>query len=72
MKSIELQSVVYKEGKYYVAQCLGIDVSSFGKTVKEALANLTEAVELYLEDQHVAAIETVQDPQVHTLHLEHA
>jgi len=47
MKSIEFKSVVYREGKYYVAQCLNIDVSSFGKSEAEALANLKEALELY-------------------------
>ena len=36
MKKIDLQNVVWKEGKYYVAQCLNVDVSSFGKTKKEA------------------------------------
>ena len=29
-----LKNVVWKEGKYYVAQCLNVDVSSFGKTKK--------------------------------------
>jgi len=55
MKNIALQNVVWKEGKYYVAQCLNVDVSSFGKTRAEALANLSEALELYFEDN---------DPQV--------
>ena len=42
--------VVYEEGKFYVSQCLNVDVSSFGKTIDEAVDNLKEAVELYLED----------------------
>ena len=50
MRGINLKSVVWKEGKYYVAQCLNVDVSSFGETKKEALANLSEVVELYFED----------------------
>jgi predicted RNase H-like HicB family nuclease len=32
-----------------VAHCLELDVVSQGKTVKQAKANLREAVELYLE-----------------------
>ena len=40
---------VYKEQPYYVAQCLNVEVSSFGETVEEAIANLKEAVELYFE-----------------------
>jgi len=49
MKKINFKNIVWKEGKYYVAQCLNIDVSSFGKTKKEALENLKEALELYFE-----------------------
>ncbi len=67
------QSVVYQEGKYYVAQCLNIDVSSFGNTEKEALANLQEALELYLEDAPSTSVATkVEHPSVHTLSLQHA
>lgn len=50
MRKIDVKNVVWKEGKYYVAQCLNVDVSSFGKTKKEALVALDEALELYFED----------------------
>ena len=50
MKKITLQNIVWKEGKKFVAQCIHPDVSSFGKTKKEALKNLAEALELYFED----------------------
>lgn len=46
----DLKNIVWKEGKYYVAQCLNVEVSSFGKTKKEALSALDEALELYFED----------------------
>ena len=46
MAKLELKYAVWKEGKYYVAQSLDVDVSSFGKTQKEALSNLEEALEL--------------------------
>ncbi|MBA3028645.1 MAG: type II toxin-antitoxin system HicB family antitoxin [Desulfobacteraceae bacterium] len=46
-----LKYVVYREGKYYVSQCLNADVSSFGKTIEEAVENLKDAVELYLRDE---------------------
>jgi len=48
MKSIKY--TVWKEGKYFVAQCLNVDVSSFGETIDEAIQNLMEAVELYFEN----------------------
>jgi len=50
MSKIDLKSVVWREGKYYVSQCLDVDISSFGKTKKEALEMLGEALELYFED----------------------
>ncbi len=46
----EIKYIIYKEANFFVAQCLNVDVSSFGDTVDEAIANITEAVELYLED----------------------
>jgi predicted RNase H-like HicB family nuclease len=49
MKSINF--VLWQEGRYYVAQCLNVDVSSFGETIEETIDNLKEAVELYLEDK---------------------
>lgn len=48
MKNIKY--TVYKEDNYYVSQCLNVDVSSFGNTIDEAIENLTEALELYFED----------------------
>ena len=45
-----LHYTLYREELDYVAQCLDYDVSSFGSSEKEALANLKEALELYLED----------------------
>ncbi|MCX6558050.1 MAG: type II toxin-antitoxin system HicB family antitoxin [Candidatus Aminicenantes bacterium] len=48
MKNIKY--VVYREDKYYVSQCLNVDVSSFGTTLDVAVANLKEALELYFED----------------------
>ena len=45
----EISYIVYQEGEYYVAQCLNVDVSSFGETIDEAISNLKETVELYDE-----------------------
>ena len=64
MKAIRLKNVIWKEGRFYVAQCLNVDVSSFGKTRKEALANIKEAVELYFEDVKVPSV-----PEVSSLSL---
>ncbi len=42
---------VYREDEFVVAQCLNVDVSSFGNSRAEAVANLKEAVELYFEGE---------------------
>jgi predicted RNase H-like HicB family nuclease len=44
-----LTAALQREEDWYVAQCLEVDVASQGPTIDEALANLSEAVELYLE-----------------------
>ena len=40
---------VWREGDWYVSQCLEVDVASQGETEAEALANLKEALELHFE-----------------------
>jgi len=40
---------IIREGDWYVAQCLEIDIASQGKTVEEAMANLREALELHFD-----------------------
>ena len=42
-------ALLQKEGDLYVALCPELDVASQGATVEQALANLKEAVELFLE-----------------------
>ena len=70
--SIQLQNVVWKEGKFYVAQCLNVEVSSFGKTKKEALANLNEALELYFEDQKPTKLIEIENPSIVKYQFQHA
>jgi len=72
MRKIDLKSVVWKEGKYYISQCLEVDVSSFGKTKKEALEMLQDALELYFEDIPVPTRPEVQNPIIASVTLQHA
>ena len=71
MRKINLKNVVWKEGKYYVAQCLNVDVSSFGKNREEALRNLDEALELYFEDIKAFRLTKVEKPEIVNLSLGH-
>lgn len=65
MKQVnQFTNIIWKEGKYFVAQCLNVDVSSFGKTYEEALKNLQEAVELYLEDAPKGSISKIEMPSI--------
>ena len=43
-------AVLHKEENWYVAECPQIGTVSQGRTVEEAVANLREATELYLEE----------------------
>jgi predicted RNase H-like HicB family nuclease len=43
-------AVVWKEGDWFIAQCLEVDVASQGESEEEALVNLREALELYFEE----------------------
>ena len=43
-------AVLHKEEDLYVAECPEVGTVSQGYTVEEAIANLKEATELYLEE----------------------
>ncbi len=61
-------AVINREGKYYVAQCLEIEVASQGETIESALSNLREALELKLEDEP-AAVSPKEPPIITTLEV---
>ncbi|HYO63900.1 MAG TPA: type II toxin-antitoxin system HicB family antitoxin [Pyrinomonadaceae bacterium] len=44
-----LTASVWREGDWFVAQCLEVVVASQGETEDDALANLREALELHFE-----------------------
>ena len=50
-------AIFHREENMYVAQCPEIGTVSQGATVEEALANLKEATELYLEEFPVSEVE---------------
>lgn len=72
MRNIDLKSIIWKEGKYYVSQCLEVDISSFGKTKKEALNMLQEALELYFEDQPLPKKSEIKNPVLTSVRLQYA
>jgi predicted RNase H-like HicB family nuclease len=56
---------IWREGKWYVSQCLEVDVASQGETEEEALANLKEALELHFERPRAT-----RSPEVRTIEVE--
>lgn len=72
MHKINLKNVVWKEGKYFVAWNINTDVSSFGKTKKEALTSLQEALELHFEDSPISKIYKVDRPNLVPMALSYA
>jgi len=73
MNKIQFQSVVWKEGDHYVSHCLDVDVSSFGKTKKEALTMLQEALQLYLEDKPIPTkAKRIKRPTLASVTYQHA
>ncbi|MEA3421489.1 MAG: type II toxin-antitoxin system HicB family antitoxin [Acidobacteriota bacterium] len=50
MKTLKYTVVVWKEEKAYVSKCPELGVASCGDTFEEAVKNLREAVELYVEN----------------------
>jgi predicted RNase H-like HicB family nuclease len=45
-----LTAVLHKEGNLFVADCPEVGTVSQGETIEEAVRNLREATELYLEE----------------------
>jgi predicted RNase H-like HicB family nuclease len=64
-----LTAALHREEGWYIAQCLEVDVVGQGHTIDEALANLAEAVELYLEEVDDPARHITATPLVTTCRL---
>lgn len=70
MVKIFFHTLVWREDKLFVAKCLEVEVASQGKTKKEALDNLKEALELYFEDEKLEKFPVnliLKQPQLETI-----
>lgn len=72
MRKINLKNVIWKEGKYYVSWNINTNISSFGKTKKEALESLTEALQLHFEDTPISKVHKVENPDLVSLAFPYA
>ena len=75
MKILGYTAVVWKEAEGYVSKCPELGVASCGANFDEAVRNLREAVELYLENaKEIDIIDEVEESlttkEKFTAHLE--
>ncbi len=70
MKRKTINALVWKEDNLFVARAVGIELASQGKTRKEALENLQEALDLLLEDEKVEITlsKLPQEPELHQVY----
>ncbi len=47
MRKLKFTASVWREGKWFVAQCLEVDVASQGRSEAAALKNLSDALSLH-------------------------
>ena len=58
-------ATVWREGDWYVSQCLEVDVASQGENEEAAFANLKEALDLHFE-----APRATRPPKIRTIEVE--
>jgi len=59
---LHLTVIIRKENPMYVSWCPELNIASQGKTIDDAIKNLREAIELYLEDEDAYIPEEVYEP----------
>lgn len=64
-----LHAIVWQEGKLFVAKLLEIELASQGETKNQALANLKEALELYLEGEKISNLRLPPVGQIGTYNI---
>ena len=62
--SRKFTAVLTKEGEWFVAQCVEVDVASQGETEEEALKNLKEALELHFEEPTATRTPAIRSLQI--------
>jgi len=50
MKSRSFTVILHKEEDMYIAECLEVGTVDQGETIEQAIAGVTEATRLYLEE----------------------
>jgi predicted RNase H-like HicB family nuclease len=66
----QFTAIIEREDDAYVAHCPELDIASQGDTVATARANLTEAIELFLETASKAEIKKRLRGEVYVTQIE--
>lgn len=66
MKKQTLHIITWKEKKLFVSRFLELELASQGKTKEEAVKNLKEALDLYLEDEEIEKLSVPSIEEVST------
>ncbi|MBI4282053.1 MAG: type II toxin-antitoxin system HicB family antitoxin [Chloroflexi bacterium] len=61
MASYRFGAVITREGKFYVSDCPELGITSQGLSIEESLANLKEAIELYLKDEDLDSLGVLKE-----------
>ncbi len=67
---MEIQAVIWKEEGMFIIKEVVTGVTTQGKTIEEALENLKEALQLYLEEVPEAREELSKRRAVGTIYVE--
>jgi len=51
MKSVT--AIIHKGEKFFIGECLEVDIITQGNTIDEVLSNLKEAIALYFENEDI-------------------
>ena len=70
--TLKLTTTYHLEGKFYVAYCAELGVTSQGITLEEAEKNLREAIELYFEDVRYPKVTKIEKPELVKMSICHA
>ena len=62
MKSVT--AIIHKGEKYYIGECVEVDVITQGETIDDTLRNLKEALALYFEDEDPEELELPDEAPV--------
>jgi len=68
----DFNAVIWQEGKWFIAQCLDVDVASQGRSEREALDNLRDAISLHFTPPMATNLPHVQKLKVEVAASNHS